>query len=112
VRTLAADLDELLGGGAHLRALRRTAVGTFTLDEALPPLEAPLHPPTFAVRDHPVLVVDEQGADRVGHGRNLAGVQGPGAGPWAVLDGGGELLAMYESDGAGGAKPLVVLTTA
>ena len=31
VRTLAADLGHLLGGGAHLRNLRRTAVGEFTL---------------------------------------------------------------------------------
>ena len=34
VRTLAADLGHLLGGGAHLRNLRRMAVGPFTLDEA------------------------------------------------------------------------------
>ena len=36
VRSLAADLGALLGGGAHLRALRRTAVGSFTLAEAHP----------------------------------------------------------------------------
>ena len=37
VRTLAADLGHLLGGGAHLRNLRRTAVGPFTIAEAAPP---------------------------------------------------------------------------
>ncbi|MGH9153990.1 MAG: tRNA pseudouridine(55) synthase TruB, partial [Acidimicrobiales bacterium] len=36
VRSLAADLGAALGGGAHLRRLRRTAVGPFTLDEAVP----------------------------------------------------------------------------
>ena len=30
IRSLAADLGTLLGGGAHLRALRRTRVGSFT----------------------------------------------------------------------------------
>src|SRR4029079_15770841 len=30
IRTLADDLGRLLGGGAHLRNLRRTAVGSFT----------------------------------------------------------------------------------
>ena len=34
VRTLAADLGRALGGGAHLRNLRRTAVGPFTLADA------------------------------------------------------------------------------
>ena len=36
VRTLAADLGHALGGGAHLRDLRRTAIGSFTLAEARP----------------------------------------------------------------------------
>src|SRR3954463_13490411 len=40
VRSLAADLGRALGGGAHLRALRRTAIGPFT--EAMArPLESP-----------------------------------------------------------------------
>jgi tRNA pseudouridine55 synthase len=36
VRTLAADLGEALGCGAHLTALRRTASGPFSLAQALP----------------------------------------------------------------------------
>jgi tRNA pseudouridine55 synthase len=35
VRSLAADLGEVLGMGAHLRALRRLASGCFTLDQAV-----------------------------------------------------------------------------
>src|SRR5213078_319454 len=34
IRTLAADLGTALGGGAHVRDLRRTAIGSFTEDEA------------------------------------------------------------------------------
>lgn len=41
IRTLAMDIGERLGCGAHLRALRRTQVGPLSLDEAidLPALE-------------------------------------------------------------------------
>ncbi|MBW3535341.1 MAG: tRNA pseudouridine(55) synthase TruB, partial [Gemmatimonadetes bacterium] len=37
VRALARDLGESLGTGAHLTALRRTRVGAFPVDGALPP---------------------------------------------------------------------------
>jgi tRNA pseudouridine55 synthase len=36
VRSLAHDLGESLGCGAHLQALRRTAVGTFVIEHATP----------------------------------------------------------------------------
>jgi tRNA pseudouridine55 synthase len=111
VRTIAADLGELLGGGAHLRALRRTAVGSFTLGEAQPPLDAPLLDPRVTLRDYGVIVVDAEGAGLVGHGRSLPDVDGPTTGPWAVLDPAGELLAVYEADGRGGARPVVVLAS-
>jgi tRNA pseudouridine55 synthase len=35
IRTLAQDIGRLLGCGAHLKALRRTSVGPFALDEAV-----------------------------------------------------------------------------
>ena len=48
IRSLAADLGAALGGRAHLAALRRLRVGSFTLDEARP-LEAIEADPTAAV---------------------------------------------------------------
>jgi tRNA pseudouridine55 synthase len=36
IRSLARDLGESLGCGAHLEALRRTAVGTFLIEAAVP----------------------------------------------------------------------------
>jgi tRNA pseudouridine55 synthase len=36
VRAIARDLGDRLGVGAHLTALRRTAVGTFSVDRAVP----------------------------------------------------------------------------
>ena len=35
IRSLAADLGTALGGGAHLTDLRRTAIGSFTVDDAV-----------------------------------------------------------------------------
>jgi tRNA pseudouridine55 synthase len=114
VRSLAADLGAALGGGAHLRALRRLAVGAFTVDEAVP-LAAlgpdRLLPPVEALRGRPRLAVDEATAVLVGHGRVLerSVLGAEGAGPWAVTDGEGRLLAVYEPHRDGMAKPAVVL---
>jgi tRNA pseudouridine55 synthase len=115
VRSLAADLGAALGGGAHLRHLRRTAVGPFTVDEALP-LEAltpeRLLPPVEALRGRPRVAVDDEVAALVRHGRvfddDSLGVTGNG--PWAVVDGEGTLLAVYERHRGGTVKPAVVLT--
>jgi tRNA pseudouridine55 synthase len=106
VRTLAADLGRLLGGGAHLRDLRRRSVGSFTEEEAAPPAEAALLPPVAAVRDLTTAMVDGATAALVAHGRVLPAF--PGAGPWALLDEDGALLAVYEPF-RGQAKPAVVL---
>lgn len=105
VRTLAADLGAALGGGAHLRNLRRTRVGSFSLDEArrldqLRPQD--LLTPVQAVRDLACVEVDETIARQVGHGLALDRVAlgAPGAGPWALVGGGGRLLAVYEGTGS------------
>ena len=114
IRTLAADIGAALGGGAHLRSLRRTAVGSFTLDEAcsLDALDASrLLAPAEALRDLSCVTVDDALAASVRHGSVLP-VTEFGAGgepPWAVLDPSGALLAVYEPTGAGRAKPVVVV---
>ncbi len=105
VRTLAADLGHLLGGGAHLRRLRRTASGSFTEHDAAPPDEAVLLAPAQALRDLQAITVPPDVATAVRHGRPLAAWDGDG--PWAVLDG-TDLLAVYERDGTR-ARPAVVL---
>jgi tRNA pseudouridine55 synthase len=107
VRTLAADLGQLLGGGAHLRDLRRTAVGPFTIEEARPPDTVELLPPVEALRALPTVVVDGDVVPLIANGRVLPAPEGTG--PWALVDGSGRLLAVYEAFGAGRAKPAVVL---
>ncbi|MFQ5558634.1 MAG: hypothetical protein ACE5GB_14160 [Acidimicrobiales bacterium] len=110
VRVLAADLGVMLGGGGHLRALRRTAVGGFTLADAGPLEHIELLAPAAAVSHLPSVGVDSEVARLVGHGRPLGldvlGVDG--AGPWAVMSPDRRLLAVYERH-LEGAKPVLVL---
>jgi tRNA pseudouridine55 synthase len=108
VRTLAADLGRLLGGGAHLRNLRRTAVGPFKVEEARPPDECELLPPLEAVRGMGVVHVDDDVAALVANGRVLPAPAGDG--PWAYVADGDRLLAVYEPFRPGEAKPAVVLS--
>jgi tRNA pseudouridine55 synthase len=106
IRTLADDLGRLLGGGAHLRNLRRTNVGEFTLAEAAPPDMCELLPVASAVRSLAAVTIGDDVAELVGNGRVLDAWDGDG--PWAVFSTTGELLAVYEAF-RGQAKPAVVL---
>ncbi|VVE23071.1 tRNA pseudouridine(55) synthase TruB [Pandoraea terrigena] len=81
VRTLAEDIGEALGCGAHLRALRRTGVGPLTLDgavtlEDLGALDhaqrvARLAPVDALLRTLPTIWLDETLARRFSHGQRL-----------------------------------------
>jgi len=79
VRTLAFDLGRVLGCGAHLEALRRTASGPFPLARALPLADVPallkdgtlasrLVPIAEALVDLPEVRVGAEDAKRVSHG--------------------------------------------
>jgi tRNA pseudouridine55 synthase len=107
VRTLAADIGAALGGGAYLRNLRRTAIGSFTVAEAHPLEEldaSHVLPPAEAMRDYRAAVVGADVAEDVAHGR---AIEARADGPWAVIGSGGDLLAVYE-----GARASVVLAPA
>jgi len=107
VRTLAADLGHLLGGGAHLRNLRRTACGSFDERVATSVDQLVLLSPSAAVRDYAHVTVDDATAAMVRNGRVLDSWDGNG--PWAVCDPAGELLAMYEAAPGSRAKPAMVI---
>jgi tRNA pseudouridine55 synthase len=123
VRTLAADLGALLGGGAHLRNLRRTEVGEFSVERAVTleelegsPMGGAVLGPASALPGMPRAVVDHELAAAVRNGKVLraevlraASGANPGPGPWAVLAQDGQLLAVYQPYGADLAKPAVVL---
>jgi tRNA pseudouridine55 synthase len=128
VRSLVADLGAGLGGGAHLRNLRRTAVGPYGLDEAVP-LEAltpeGLLPPVEALRGRPRVTVDGEVLAFVRHGRVLPravlgvpaapdAAEAPGGGdgpdgPWAVVAPDGTLVAVYVAHHGDTVKPGLVL---
>lgn len=108
VRVLAADLGAALGGGAHLRRLRRTRVGSFvesdakTLEEietAFASLDhSALRPPLDALGHLGKLTVTGAVRTDIAHGRPLdrSVIGASGAGPFALVDHAGELLAVYE----------------
>jgi tRNA pseudouridine55 synthase len=98
VRTLAADLGHHLGGGAHLRNLRRTAIGSFLASEAATPDDAPILTMAEGLRDYATWVVDADTAKGIGQGRRYPAPD-DGSGPWVALDGDGNVLAMYERHG-------------
>jgi len=112
IRTLAEDLGRSLGGGAHLLSLRRTAVGSFSVQEGCSLDSLEVLPPAEGLRDYPSLNVSEETARKVSHGRHLPVelVSDRSRGPFAVLNDDGELLAVYERSG-GRLKPAVVVVS-
>jgi len=109
VRVLAADVGATLSCGAHLTALRRTAIGPFHVGRAVNPnaVEEPL-PLEAAVRHLPRFDLEAEEAVAASHGRPLgpAGI----AGPYGVFASGGRLIGVYEDDGPR-ARPRVILAT-
>jgi len=114
VRTLAADLGTALGGGAHLKNLRRTRIGSFDVTQAtkvgdLGPGD--LLTPAEAMRDLDRATADAEIARLVARGLPLdrVSVGADGAGPFALLDERGRLLAVYEATETDRIRPAVVL---
>ncbi len=103
VRSLAADLGEALGCGAHLVALRRTRSGLFTLAQAVPLDEVVARGAAVkdrlvsvedALADIPAVSVTEAEAARVRHGGVVEAARPEGL--FRVLGPGGELLALAD----------------
>lgn len=106
VRSLAHELGQRLGPGAHLAALTRIAVGRFGLQDAvaLDTLMAQgadgswrrhLLPIERGVGDLPGVVLDAEAVRRVAHGQALA-FSGPEVSPVAAYDATGHLVAILE----------------
>lgn len=124
VRTLAHELGVRLGCGGYLEALRRTRVGSFREEEAVP-LETIEQAGTDALRyllpmnrlleEYPTVVVNPRGLKRATHGNalgpeDLAGPPPAASTPKArVVDSDGSLLAIAEPVSGGLLHPVVVL---
>jgi tRNA pseudouridine55 synthase len=112
VRTLAADLGKLLGVGAHLVELRRTASGPFHIEQAITPDELgariaegrplPMLSLLQALSHLPRVTVDDAGACTLVRGQRM---------DWQVLDGGCDLSgpACAVRETAGGAVLIAVV---
>ncbi len=130
IRTLAADLGRLMGGGAHLRDLRRVKVGAFGLEDsvALQDFETfdrerarkSLLPIVECCRGLSHVEMPEEQVPAIAVGGVLPRYLFTGEPPWAAVHSGAhgaaELLAVYEpfaNDRVGDdmARPAVVLVS-
>lgn len=123
IRTIAADLGRLLGGGAHLTDLRRTSVGAFSLADAGSIDDAELRPVSDAARGLTRCAFSGDIAREVATGLSTGRILSAerltpfGPPPWAVfveIDGATRLAAIFEpfenpKVGAGMARPSVNL---
>jgi tRNA pseudouridine55 synthase len=107
IRSLAHDLGDRLGMGAHLADLRRTKAGPFDTEDAvpLPKLEVGfltgkweqyMRPAADALPDFPMVHLDEEAYDLVRNGRRIPAE--PGAeGLARAIGPNGELVAVLEA---------------
>jgi tRNA pseudouridine55 synthase len=128
IRTLAHDIGARLGVGAHLAALRRTAVGHFTLSRAVTLDEVErgggeghlkvLVSPSDVLAHLPKVVLDEERKRLVMNGRAISLLSEEAAGlkgappDVRLCDESGKLVAVGEYDRDQGIRPRVVLEPA
>ncbi len=108
VRSLANDLGNELGCGAHLVGLRRTKSGRFTLRDAVPMRRLQeafdsgdwyrhLIPAAEALADWPMVELNADDVELVRHGHRVSG--DPGSTGWARgISEQGDLVALLEFD--------------
>lgn len=102
LRSLARDVGEALGCGAHLVALRRTAVGPFDIAQAVAPDAlgpSDVQDAAVLVRDLPRRELAAGEREAVIHGRPLAPENAQRATRNVALFSDGRLIAVAELDG-------------
>ena len=116
IRAMARDLGERLGVGCHLTSLRREAIGSLLVDEAVtleqlgPSDVLPAH---TVLRDLPQVDLDDAARAAVAHGRAVADDESEaagrgGSGAAVAMFSAGELIGVAESVD-GWLRPKVVL---
>ena len=122
IRSLARDLGDALGCGAHLCALRRTRSAPFDIADAveldallaLPPDSARklLRPADSALIHLPAEHLCQDLTTRLLMGQRLAGLKETPAGLVRIYGPDGAFLGIGESNGRGGLKPKRLVSTA
>ncbi|MBZ0293072.1 MAG: tRNA pseudouridine(55) synthase TruB [Anaerolineae bacterium] len=108
IRSLAHDLGEVLGVGAHLSGLIRTASGAFGLENAtaLDTLlssddwQQYLITPRMALAQLPSLTLDQAAVDHILHGRTIPVEQAPDAELVQAYDPQGVFIAVLKRSGS------------
>jgi tRNA pseudouridine55 synthase len=119
VRSVAHELGELAGCGAHLASLRRTQAGAFTLAQAIrldelksltpAEIEARLPHPHTLLPELPPVIVDEATAGRIRNGMQV-NVQELSSAPLIkIFSGPRDLLAIARRIAGTLVQPIVVL---
>jgi tRNA pseudouridine55 synthase len=118
IRSLGRDLAESLGTAAVMSALRRTAIGRFTIDEAIDPhklsrdnLPRFLQPPLVAVEALPRVQLTADEAMRIRHGLTVVRREKPlvasqESAEIVAVDPTGELIGILSLDAAGQLRTL------
>ncbi len=123
IRSLAHDLGELLGCGAHLTALTRTASGSFCIAESISLaglralaehdcLAEALLPPQAALTALPTVHLTPEQVRAVCHGQSIALEQAPDAGEIQAWDEEGNLVAVLIPVAENRWRPNLVLAQA
>ena len=112
IRTLAEDIGNVLACGAHLTALRRTAVGSLRVEDAVTldylnalgeeDLSRSLLPPDTLLQTLPAIHLDSEAALRFSHGNPVFVLSTPGK---CRVYAGNRLLGLGEADESGSIKP-------
>lgn len=102
IRSLAYDLGEFLGVGAHLAGLVRLASGAFLLEQSIK-LEDLLHdsiwsqhliPPAIALSHYPALHLTAADIEYIQHGRTIPGADAPDGQMAFAYNPAGQLVAV------------------
>ena len=114
VRTLAEDIGAVLGCGAHLSALRRTATGPFRIDQAVTldaltgmtevERDTCLTPPDSVLGQLPQVILEAAVEVRFGQGQAVP-VGALQEGTYRVYGSGGGFLGLGTADGSGMLAP-------
>ncbi len=110
IRSLAYDLGEKLGCGAHLTALRRTMSGEFLIKQAVPlgqVSSSDLIPMEMLLASWPLIEVSDLDKDKVLHGNQIPG---DGSALARIFNKKGEFIAVAAVEN-GWVRPRLVLTS-
>ena len=113
IRSLVSDIAQQAGSLGHVGTLRRTAIGSHNETDASQIEKAVIIELTEGLKDYEMIQVNDTMKERIKVGavvrtEELSPVKPEG--PWAIVDSGQNLLAMYENFKTGTLKPAVVLS--